>query len=105
MSAIMPEWAQAIQPIIGVSQAAKVLGVSERKLNEILQEHPYYERRGRSYAFYPEHIEKLRTVECHSRKRSTRMASITQPAPLPADAYAKALELATKGKQKKRALS
>jgi len=105
MPAALPDWASAIQPIIGVAQAAKVLGMSERKLNQILQEHPFYERRGRAYAFYPEHIEQLRTVECRSRKQNTKTASSTRPAQLPADAFARALELATSGKQKKRVSS
>jgi hypothetical protein len=101
----LPDWAIDMQPIIGVAQAAKVLGLSERKLNQILQEHPFYERRGRSYAFYPEHIEKLRTIECPSRKSNTRTVSTMRQVRLREDAYAKALELVTGAKQKRRGTS
>ena len=66
----LPDW--AVEPILGLPDAALVLGVSVRKLSDILQEHPYYERRGRQYAFYPEHIAQLRAVTCRLNFKNTQ---------------------------------
>lgn len=57
----LPTWAQEIEPL-DHTQAAYVLGVSERKLYTITDSHPYYERRGKGRRYYPEHIKELRTV-------------------------------------------
>jgi len=55
----------AVEPLLGIPAAAKVLGLSPRTLSDVLKEYPCYQRGGRAYAFYPEHIkqgERLRPL-------------------------------------------
>lgn len=90
----LPDW--AIEPIIGIDNAARVLGMSPRALSDLLKSNPFYEQRGRAYAFYPEHIAKLRNARC--RSNSTRSKAPTtgmRLEPSPVSAYEKALALAT----------
>src|SRR6056297_2430255 len=98
-TAKVPEW--AVEPIRGTEACAKILGMSQRKLTDILRDSPHYERRGRAYVFYPEHIAELRKIGCPSRKRKQPTASSTLPAPSADTAFARALALATNNKQRK----
>lgn len=67
----MPQWAKDMMPLTH-KQAAWVLGVSERTLWRLVEEHPHFERRGRGNAYYPEHIEKLRCVNGDKPSGGTR---------------------------------
>ena len=54
-----PKW--AVEPIVGCANAAKTIGVSRRYFMDIIKDKPeYYEPRGRSFVFYPEHIKLIR---------------------------------------------
>ena len=93
-----PDW--AVEPVMGCKAAARLLGVSVRKLSDMLKEHPHYERRGRAYAFYPEHIQLLRAV---GRPRAaSALAPSRHRAASKGTAFQEALEMITrKSKEKK----
>ena len=57
----LPKWARDQVPLTH-PQACLVLGVSHRKLFDILKDHPFFERRGKHNLYYPEHIAALRAV-------------------------------------------
>lgn len=52
-----PAW--LVTPV-GMDDAASALGVSRRKLVDLVKEHPLYEVRGQKKVFYPEHIDGIR---------------------------------------------
>ncbi|RMC37525.1 hypothetical protein C9E81_01875 [Paracoccus alkanivorans] len=98
MGRSLPSWAD--EPL-DRHQAARALGICSRTLTDRLKQWPYYERRGRKLVFYPEHIRQLREAfkcqDCSSKSEAERG---TPPEPLAANAFEKALELATRGKPK-----
>jgi len=91
----LPKWAQNKEPVDSKG-ACRLLGVSPRKLIEITNRYPHYERRGRKKVFYPEHIELMREA---LRCQNSNLKAVTEygmPSALsPDNAYEKALELAT----------
>jgi hypothetical protein len=96
----LPSW--AITPIRGVAAAAPVVGVSTRKLYDIIKTHRFYERRGKSYLFYPEHIEELRNLECPSNSsKDLTVGSGKSGGRLTVDAFARAQALLTDRKRSK----
>ena len=91
MTKKMPDW--AVEPLLGIPAAARVLGLSPRKLSDVLKEFPCYQRGGRSYAFYPEHIKQLRAVLASLSPRPP-LVSIAPTEPWEPNVFERALKLA-----------
>ena len=98
MKPALPLWAAQIEPL-NMGEAARVLGMSRRKLSDEIRTHPYYERRGTRKVFYPEHIDALRREisQCQVSGSLKEAASTTPPEPLPGSALEEALALVTDG--------
>ena len=77
MNRSAPSW---IVPPVGMNEAALALGVSRRKLVDLVKEHPLYEVRGQKKVFYPEHIDGIRrALRCREpEKTGTRFGRKTR---------------------------
>jgi hypothetical protein len=62
--------AWVIEPV-GMEDAARALGVSRRKLVDLVKAHPLYEVRGQKKIFYPEHIDGIRrALRCQEPEKT-----------------------------------
>lgn len=67
----LPNWAREMVPV-GHEQAARLLGMSKTQLYRLVRRHPHYERRGKGFAYYPEHIKALRAVARGDGEKETK---------------------------------